>query len=723
LPISLYHDQITWTLPFEVTAEDYGVSGKILMQTCNDRTCIDNTQEFALGAPAAGPDPEAPTRAVAQAAAPPMPGESPLPGAAEAEVEGANGLEPPQSLIPFLLAAIGFGFAAVFTPCVFPMIPITVSFFLKQSEKEHHQPVSMAAIYCLGIIGTFAVLGVLMSVLFGAPAMQAAANDAWLNLFFTAVLVFFALNMLGMFELRVPGWLLTWSSSKESAGGVIGVLFMAFTFTLVSFTCTFAFAGTLMVMAANGEYYRPIVGMLAFAAAFSLPFFFLALFPSYLQKLPKSGGWMNRVKVTMGLIELALAFKFLSVADFSLSASTVVFDYAFVMSAWIILALAAGMYLLGSFRLPHDSPSEDISVPRFMTALSFLGFAAYLATGLFSSEKPRGALWEVITAFAPPVFEGGEDDIGPYLDHEGLKYSLDYERAIEYAKRTQRPVFLDFTGVNCINCRKMEQLMARPQFRQRLENFVRVQLYTDVMPPPVSDPKLAELLLEKNRSLQTDWLGKADLPSYVIVTPEGRRLAEITGYNGADAFADFLDRGWSAWQGIAARGGSTEKALLPVSTAKTTAGEETDVGPVHERYGLRYALDYQRALAAGEKTGRPVILAFTGENSVRCRLMDKRLAEAGRLDDCFILCHVFVDSIPTMSGEAAEDLLRRNVALQISVMQDVSLPAYAVVTPQLEVLQRSIGLLSPDELAQVLDRINVICNGAMWVSQSRAPSR
>ena len=270
----------------------------------------------------------------------------------------------------------------------------------------------MAGIYCLGIIGTFTGLGLLMSVLFDATKLNELANNGWLNLLIAGVLVFFAFNLLGLFEIRIPSWLLTYTSGQESRGGFIGVLFMALTFTLTSFTCTFAFAGGLLAAAANGDRLWPILGLLAFSAAFSLPFFFLALFPSFLQKLPKSGGWMNLVKVVMGLIELGRAFKFLSVADLTWNPTPMFFDYELVVSAWMVISITAGAYLLGLFRLPHDTPTDHIGVVRLVSAMTFFGLSAYLAVGLFATTKPTGKIWENIQAFAPPRFE----DVSNFLE-------------------------------------------------------------------------------------------------------------------------------------------------------------------------------------------------------------------------------------------------------------------------------------------------------------------
>jgi thiol:disulfide interchange protein DsbD len=491
-------------------------------------------------------------------------------GAAEAD-EAAEAGESAEAggltqmpLLVFVGTAIVFGFAALLTPCVFPMIPITVSFFQKQAEKEHHRPIVMASVYCLGIIGAFTVLGMVMSVLFGATALPELANTVVFNLLLGALLVFFAFNLLGMFEIRMPSWLLTFSASKESRGGFVGVLFMALTFTLTSFTCTFAFAGGLLVMAESGDRLRPIIGLLAFSAAFSLPFFFLALFPSFLKKLPKSGGWMNVAKVMMGLLELGAAIKFLGNADQRWNGQPAIFDFHLMIAIWAVISIGAALYLFGVFRLPHDVPTENIGVARFVTAVSLLGFAMYLGAGLFGAEKPQGVIWKNVEAFANSTFDVGSDITGPVVKHGNLKYSLDFERALEFAISENKPLFLDFTGENCTNCRKMEKgPMSNSEVEAKLGKFVRIQLFTDTV--PLDDRKEAERLKEFNQALQKGWFGTIALPSYVVIPPTRNVLTNrsliLSSFEGYDPdhakFARFLDKGWSKWQKVQAQNAGT----------------------------------------------------------------------------------------------------------------------------------------------------------------------
>lgn len=566
--IETYTGRVKWLRRFRASPASskgpFAVDGKIFYQICSDDECRKLTAKFAAGDAAALAAHEAPQ--VAAAHEPATNADNPAPGAAGAGKARGRGLEKSQGLLLFLTAAVLAGFAALLTPCVFPMIPITVSFFQKQSEKQHHRPVTMATVYCLGIIGTFTGLGMLMSALFGAASLTTLANNGWLNLFIAAVLIFFAFNLLGMFEIRMPGWLLTYTANQEGRGGFAGVLFMALTFTLTSFTCTFAFAGGLLAAAANGDRLWPALGLLAFSAAFALPFFFLALFPTLMQKLPKSGGWMNVAKVVMGLVELGAAFKFLSVADLKWHPAAWIFDYELVLSAWMIISITGGMYLLGMFRLPHDMPTEHIGVVRFVSAMSFLGLAAYLAVGLYAVDKPSGKVWENILAFAPPRFSSSNESFGPAIEHGGIKYALDYQRAIEYAAKQNKPVFIDFTGVNCANCRKMEKgPLSQPEITNRLKNFVCVQVFADRV-PVIADDAEAERLLAANLKLQ-EWFGDNSLPSYAVIpadpnialVPAAEKLLSATvGYNpDEEEFARFLDDGLSRWkQWLAHQGGN-----------------------------------------------------------------------------------------------------------------------------------------------------------------------
>lgn len=560
LRLEVHNDRVTWSREMVVlgdaTQGQYGVSGRISYQTCKSSCLPTREVSFRLGDLAGAKPVTVEPNAVDVA-----PSDRGKEGPAAPAGPVAPVIKKPQDegMFKFLLMAVGFGFLSLLTPCVFPMVPITVSFFLKQSESEHHQPLTVASVFCGSIVATFTILGVGIAAIFGAAQLNALANNPWLNIAIGVVFVVFALNMLGLFEIRIPSSLLTFTANKEQAGGYVGAIFMALTFTLTSFTCTFAFAGSLLVAASQGQFYWPIIGMMAFGAAFASPFFFLAMVPSLLKKLPKSGGWMNSVKVVMGLIEIGAAVKFFSVADLVWNPQPMIFDFVFVMISWLVLSLMIALYLLGVFRLSHDVPATGISVGRMILVMMFFGLSFNLAVGLISHERGGGVIMDQIIAFAPPRFEnevaaekGGAlptDLPQPVLAHHGIWFTLDVDKAIAHAKKVQRPMLFDFTGVNCVNCRLMEKKMPQPHNRSRLEKFVLVQLYADKV-PTISDPDEVKRLLKRNVELQTAWFGDVTLPAYAVVTPDGKTI--LSSYMGLEQkegeFADFMDTGWKKWE-------------------------------------------------------------------------------------------------------------------------------------------------------------------------------
>ena len=290
-----------------------------------------------------------------------------------------------EGLFSFLLLAFSMGLLALLTPCVFPMIPITVSYFTKQGEDDGSSPVRDAGIYALGIIVIFTGLGLILAFTLGATGANQLASSPWMNIFIASLFVIFAFSLFGHFELQLPASLRQFSLNQESKGGVLGILFMAFTFTITSFTCTVQFVGLLLVAASNGSILWPVIGMLAFATTFAMPFFFLALFPQYLARLPKSGGWLNSVKVIMGFLELGAAMKFISNVD--LVWQWGIFTNQVVLAVWVVLSFMMGFYLLGKIKLPHDSDLDRIGVPRLMLSIVTLTFGLYLSGGLFGQHS------------------------------------------------------------------------------------------------------------------------------------------------------------------------------------------------------------------------------------------------------------------------------------------------------------------------------------------------
>lgn len=572
-PLEVYYDKVTWTKPFLVADGQapgvYGLKGVIRSQACTKGSCVPMPKfSFALGvqekAEATAPPVTAMTSrdgsVVGETGKAPIPPDedsvAATPPAALVEqdnIEFDNSLAQEGSIAPgtigYLVTAFLAGWLALLTPCAFPMVPITVGFFLKQG---HGRSLGLAIVYCLSIIATFTMLGVGLSVIFGATFLTQLANNPWMNFAIGAVFVAFGLSMLGLFEIQPPSWLLTYTANQESAGGYLGVIFMALTFTLTSFTCTFPVAGTILVAASQGDVLWPILGMLAFSTAFALPFFFLALFPGMLRKLPKSGGWLFTLKVVLGFVEIGAAIKFFSVADLSMNPQPILFDFAFVMVAWSVLSITAGLYLLGVFHLSHDQPQDRISPLQALAGTSFLGLSLFLMVGVLSPDKAGGALMPQILAFAPPQLKHGfkeTEDLGPVLVHSGIPFALDVDRAITLAKSRQQPLFFDFTGVNCVNCRLMEQKMKEPDNHSRLERFLATQLFADRI-PHITDTKYADSLLERNIDLQVKWFGDVSLPAYAVVTPDGKKiLAVYKGLERKDGeFAAFLDKGWDRFE-------------------------------------------------------------------------------------------------------------------------------------------------------------------------------
>ena len=560
----VHFHEVTWSHRFTLTDPAAELDGLIRFQVCSNGSCLPpGKAEFALTLTAGQPG-----SAVVGSRSPPGPaGNLRLSNAANSNDQNESQQE---GFFAFVFTAAAAGFLALLTPCVFPMIPVTVAFFLKQEEKRAGSSIRLAIIYSLSIIGAFTVLGLITAAIFGPASLNTLANNKWLNLFFAALFLLFALMLLGVFEIQLPSSLLTWTSKREATGGVIGVVFMALTFTLVSFTCTFAFVGSLLAWAAKGQVFWPVVGMLAFSSAFASPFFLLALFPSMLKRLPRSGGWMNDVKVTMGIVELALVAKFLSVADigFSVGSIPVYITYKTFFVSWIVLSVVTGIYLLGLFRKPMGPVTSTVKLVRNLFGVLFLAFAGYVTAGMFVHKMPLTSIWHNVAAFAPPdVVVRNTEALGFVISHHELDYALEFERATAAAEKEQRPMFIDFTGVNCVNCRKMERsVLVDEAVLQRLGQLVRAQLYTDII-PGVSDKEFAEKLLVQNQELQDALLNSSALPLYAIVSANGKELlssfAGLDGSGGAD-FITFLDRGLKNWEAqkntsIAARDVITEK--------------------------------------------------------------------------------------------------------------------------------------------------------------------
>lgn len=451
-------------------------------------------------------------------------------------------------LIIFFIG-FGGGLLALLTPCVWPIIPMTVSFFLKRSSTNRKKAVSDAVTYGLAIIVIYLALGLLITLIFGASALNSLSTNAIFNLLFFALLVIFAISFFGAFELTLPSsWSNKMDSKAESTTGMISIFFMAFTLVLVSFSCTGPIIGMLLVEAASrSSIIGPAVGMFGFALALAIPFAFFAIFPSWLQNMPKSGGWLNSVKVVLGFLELALALKFLSVAD--LAYGWGILDREVFLVLWIIIFVLLGLYLLGKLKFPHDSDTDHISIPKFFLAIISLAFAIYMVPGLW------GAPLKAISAFSPPLYT---QDFNLYHGEVKPKF-YDYEEGMEYARKNNKPVLVDFTGYGCVNCREMEAAVwSDPRVKNIIDNdYVLISLYVDdktSLPEPIEIEEYGKIKKLRNVGDKWSYLQRYKFeanaqPFYVLLDNQGMPLAPSYAYDkDIDKYIDFLKKGSVQYQ-------------------------------------------------------------------------------------------------------------------------------------------------------------------------------
>ncbi len=443
----------------------------------------------------------------------------------------------------FLWFAMTAGAAALLTPCVFPMVPITVSFFTKRSEKEKSKGLRDSIVYAIGIIGTFTALGIILAVALGASGISDFAANPWVNLVIALVFLVFAMNLFGAFEIQIPTKILNKLNMASSGSGVSSVLLMGLTFSLTSFTCTVPFVGSALISAADGEWFYPIIGMLGFSATFAIPFFLLALFPSRLSKLPKAGGWMNNMKVVMGFLEIAAAMKFIS--NFEMAWKWGILPRDLFLAIWIGCSALVVIYVLGLYRLKLDSPVSNVGAFRVIWAILFASITMYLMTGLYGG-KTLGTL----EAFLPSpdyelIINGDEVNpsdkktvssisvVGNQAKHEDEWFS-DYNTALAEAKRLNKPIFIDFTGVFCTNCRWMEtNIFPKPTVKNLMSDLVRVRLYTD---------RKSEA--DKwNKNMMTSRFNSIELPLYAIISPDDKILETQSFTRDQSEFVDFIKKG------------------------------------------------------------------------------------------------------------------------------------------------------------------------------------
>ncbi|MDE6100269.1 MAG: thioredoxin family protein [Paramuribaculum sp.] len=547
LPLSWWETTVTFRQKFRLNEDSKGfrVKGTIRYQACSlaDGSCIPPQKEaidMTFGSPVEAPVSDAVTNVVSADVQ-----SSSLWAPADFSKVGkgvGSNVADASWLYIFVWGFIG-GLLALLTPCVWPMIPLTVSFFLKKSSSRRRS-IGDALTYGVAIVVIFLVLGLAVTVVFGASKLNDLATNAVFNLIFFALLVVFAISFFGAFEIKLPA---SWSNRMDSRAdrttGVLSIFFMAFTLVLVSFSCTGPIIGTLLVEAASqGSYVGPAVGMGAFALALAIPFTLCAVFPSLLKELPRSGGWLNSVKVILGFLELALSLKFLSVAD--LAYGWGLLDREVFISLWVAIFVLLSLYLLGKFRFSHDSELENVGITRFFLSMFSLSFAIYLVPGLW------GAPLKAVSAFVPPLFT---QDFNLY-GSEGFKSFDDYDEGMKYASDNNLPVLIDFSGYGCVNCRKMEGAVFDTEEVSGLikDNFVLITLMVDdkhKLPTPIEVVEngksvMLETVGEKWSYLQRSKFNASIQPYYVVLDGSGQPLTPSYSYDENVArFVEWLQSG------------------------------------------------------------------------------------------------------------------------------------------------------------------------------------
>ncbi|MDR5591620.1 protein-disulfide reductase DsbD family protein [Christiangramia sp. SM2212] len=560
MDLTYFNSTATFTQKVEVTDPVLGViEATVEYQACDDKACIFQSRDFSFvinessANEVAGTDKDDVQEKNSEQ------GE---------EIELANPKEK-RSFWGIFIVAFLSGFAALLTPCVFPMIPMTVSFFTKQS-KSRAAGIRNAIFYGISIVVIYVLLGTLVTVVFGADALNALSTNVWFNIIFFVLLVIFAISFMGAFEIVLPSSWGTKIDSKADKGGLVGIFFMALALAIVSFSCTGPIVGTLLVEAASKGGIAPIVGMSGFSLAIALPFALFAAFPGWMNSLPRSGGWLNTVKVTLGFLELALAFKFLSNADLVLQLHML--EREIFLAIWIAIFGMLALYLFGKIQLPHDSKAEHISVGRLITGLAALIFTIYLIPGLW------GAPLKMISGFPPPMqYSESPDGLGgsgsaAVLNSEGLPEGAeygphdivsfhDYEEGLAYAKTKDLPVLIDFTGHACVNCRKMEErVWSEPQILETLrKDVVLVSLYVDDKRKlPENEQYVSETTGKEIESIGNKWSDfqitryKANAqPYYVLVDHNEEMLTAPSAYEpDAEVYYNWLKKGIEKFDGI-----------------------------------------------------------------------------------------------------------------------------------------------------------------------------
>ena len=572
MTVRYFENTAQFVQKLKLTGGAYQIEGYLEYGACNDENCLPPTQvPFKFSGKAEGAAKEAAAAAAeTKAEEQPAKQETVSGTAPVAAIGGADGpteikvadkvdlwkpviselnslgettSQEDMSWIYIFITGFAGGLLALFTPCVWPIIPMTVSFFLKRS-KDKKKGIRDAWTYGASIVVIYVTLGLAITLVFGASALNALSTNAVFNILFCLMLVVFAASFFGAFEITLPSkWSTAVDSKAEATSGLLSIFLMAFTLSLVSFSCTGPIIGFLLVqVSTTGSVVAPAIGMLGFAIALALPFTLFALFPSWLKSMPKSGGWMNIIKVTLGFLELAFALKFLSVAD--LAYGWRILDRETFLALWIVLFALLGFYLLGKIKFPHDDDDSKVSVPRFFMALASLAFAVYMVPGLW------GAPLKAVSAFAPPM---QTQDFNLYNNEVHARFD-DYDLGMEYARQHGKPVMLDFTGYGCVNCRKMElAVWTNPKVSDIINNdYVLITLYVDNKTPLPSPVKIVENGTERTlRTVGDKWsylqrvkFGANAQPFYVLIDNEGKPLNKSYSYDeDIPKYIEFLQTG------------------------------------------------------------------------------------------------------------------------------------------------------------------------------------
>lgn len=569
MQIAWHKDQVDFRQRIVLNAPETIVSGVLEFMVCNDQKCLPPAEvEFQIlvkdsDKPATTASKPTDTIVVKNP-------DSILstPTVIQSKTEIKNHVSANGSLWGIFIAGFIGGLAAFFMPCIYPMIPLTVSFFTKKSGSRA-KGIQSAIVYGISIILVYVALGLLITLLFGASALNEAASSATFNLLFFVALIIFGISFLGAFEITLPTSLVNKMDEKSNKNGFVGLFFMAFTLALVSFSCTGPIIGTLLVDAVSkGSYLGPAIGMLGFSSALAIPFTLFAIFPSWLKEMPKSGGWLNTVKVSLGFLEIALAFKFLSNVDLAYHWN--IFNRDVFLVTWIVIFGFWGLYLLGKIRMAHDNDAGFLSLPRLFFAMLVLGFSIYMIPGLWGAPlKPLSAwlppqatqdfdLYSNKTSMLAEPEASGKKYAGLFHAPHGLNAFYDYEEGLAYAKEVNKPILIDFTGWSCVNCRKMEaSVWADNQVLKRLkEDYVLISLYVDDKTELQENEKYTSAFSGKNiKTIGQKWsdfqaskFGTNSQPYYVIAGHDGQSLIIPQAFNlDIDNYINFLNSGKQAF--------------------------------------------------------------------------------------------------------------------------------------------------------------------------------